>query len=352
MMTLILFIVVFGVVVVAHEFGHFLLAKANGIHVVEFSVGMGPTLCSFTKNDTRYALKLFPIGGACMFEGEDGLNTKEGEVSEGSFLHANVWGRISTVVAGPFFNFILAFVLSMVLIGLAGFDAPIVPEVQEGMPMSEAGIQAGDRIISMNGEKIDIFREVTAFFQFNPVTENSVIEIVYERNGEENHAVVTPVQNEEGRWVVGITLRSSYTEASPVEIVKYALIEVKYWVKTTLQTIAQLVTGRVSKDEIAGPVGIVNMVGGVIEESVEYGFLTVFLNILNMCILLSANLGVMNLLPIPALDGGRLVFILIEAVRGKPIDQEKEAMVHLIGLAALMLLMVFVMYNDIARIFQ
>ena len=369
-MNILVAILIFTLIVVIHEFGHFLLAKKNGVGVIEFSVGMGPRLVTFAKNNdgvkvwwglsqkkfehlngfdgiTKYSWKLLPIGGSCAMVGEDEVSS-----AEDAFGQKGVWARFWVIFAGPFFNFILAFVLSMVLIGFAGFDAPIVPEVQEGMPMSEAGIQAGDRIISMNGEKIDIFREVTAFFQFNPVTEDSVIEIVYERDGEENHAVVTPVQNEEGRWVVGITLRSSYTKASPMEVVKYGLIEVKYWVKTTLQTVAQLLTGRVSKDEIAGPVGIVNMVGGVIEESVEYGFLTVFLNILNMCILLSANLGVMNLLPIPALDGGRLVFILIEAVRGKPIDQEKEAMVHLIGLAALMLLMAFVMYNDITRIFQ
>ncbi len=368
-MNIIVAILIFTLIVVIHEFGHFLLAKKNGVGVIEFSVGMGPRLITFAKNSqgtkvwwgmsqkqfeqledfdgiTKYSWKLLPIGGSCMMVGEDEVSD-----ADDAFGKKGVWARFWVIFAGPFFNFILAFVLSMVLIGLAGFDAPVVPEVQEGMPMSEAGIQAGDTIVSINGEKIDIFREINAFFQFNPVTEDSVLEIVYERDGAENHAVVKPVQNEEGRWVVGITLRSTYEKASPVEVVKYGLIEVKYWIKTTLQTVVQLVTGKVSKDEIAGPVGIVNMVGGVIEESAEYGFLTVFLNILNMCILLSANLGVMNLLPIPALDGGRLVFILIEAVRGKPIDQEKEAMIHLIGLAALMLLMVFVMYNDITRLF-
>ena len=131
-MTLILFIVIFGVVVIAHEFGHFLLAKANGIHVVEFAVGMGPTLCGFQKKGTKYSLKLFPIGGACMFEGEDGLMTKEGESSEGSFLNASVWGRISTVVAGPIFNFILAFVIAFIMVSMTDYVAirdPIATEV-------------------------------------------------------------------------------------------------------------------------------------------------------------------------------------------------------------------------------
>ena len=163
MMTLIWFIVIFGVVVIAHEFGHFLLAKANGIHVVEFSVGMGPTLCSFKRKETKYALKLFPIGGACMFEGEDGLNTKEGEESEGSFLKANVWGRISTVVAGPLFNFVLAFVVAFLMVGMSDAiyirDA-VASEVAEGSGAEAAGLQDGDRILSINGEKIKLFDEI------------------------------------------------------------------------------------------------------------------------------------------------------------------------------------------------
>lgn len=368
-MNIIVAILIFTLIVVIHEFGHFLLAKKNGVGVIEFSVGMGPRLITFAKNEsgskvwwgmsqkqfeglegfdeiTKYSWKLLPIGGSCMMVGED-----EVVEADNAFGKKGVWARFSVIFAGPFFNFILAFLLSMILIGFAGYDAPIVPEVQAGYPMSEAGIQAGDRIISINGDRIDIFREITAFFQFNPITEDSVLEIVYERNGEQKNAVVRPIQNEAGAWMVGITLRSTYQKASLPEVVKYGLIEVKYWIKTTLETVGQLVAGKIGKDEISGPVGIVNMVGGVIEESSEYGAMTVFLNVLNMCILLSANLGVMNLLPLPALDGGRLVFILIEAVRGKPIDQEKEAMVHLIGLAALMLLMVFVMYNDITRLF-
>ena len=131
MVTLILFVIIFGVVVVSHEFGHFLLAKANGIHVVEFAVGMGPTIFSFQKKETKYSLKLFPIGGACMFEGEDGLETKEGEPSEGSFLNASVWGRISTVFAGPFFNFILAFIIALIMVNLIVIRDPVATEVLE-----------------------------------------------------------------------------------------------------------------------------------------------------------------------------------------------------------------------------
>ena len=159
MMTLIWFIVIFGVVVIAHEFGHFLLAKANGIHVVEFAVGMGPSLASFQKKGTKYSLKLFPIGGACMFEGEDGLMAKEGEDSEGSFLNASVWGRISTVAAGPIFNFILAFIIAFVMVNMKDIIAirdPIATQVAEGGGAEAAGLQDGDRIISIDGEALSV----------------------------------------------------------------------------------------------------------------------------------------------------------------------------------------------------
>ena len=167
-MTLILFIVIFGVVVIAHEFGHFLLAKANGIHVVEFAVGMGPTICSFQKGGTKYSLKIFPIGGACMFEGEDGLMTKEGETSEGSFLNASVWGRISTVVAGPIFNFILAFLIAFIMVNMKDIIAirdPVATQVAEGGGAEAAGLQDGDRIISINGERLRLYQEISLYMQ-------------------------------------------------------------------------------------------------------------------------------------------------------------------------------------------
>ena len=193
MMTLIWFILIFGVVVIAHEFGHFLLAKANGIHVVEFSVGMGPSIWSVKKGGTKYSLKLFPIGGACMFEGEDGLMTKEGEVSEGSFLNASVWGRISTVVAGPFFNFILAFIIAFIMVNMSGIVAirdPIATQVSEGGGAEAAGLQDGDRIISINGEKMHLYQEISLYMQAS--YQGGDVEIVYERNSARNTVTVTP----------------------------------------------------------------------------------------------------------------------------------------------------------------
>ena len=157
-MKIVIFLVIFTVIILVHEGGHFLLGKKNGIGVIEFSLGLGPTICGFTHHGTKYSLKLLPFGGACMFEGEDGVSD-----SPTAFPNANVWGRIATVAAGPIFNFLLAFFLSLFVIGSIGFDAPIIGGVLDGYPAEEAGIQEGDRILKMNGEKAILLRQLNVF---------------------------------------------------------------------------------------------------------------------------------------------------------------------------------------------
>lgn len=353
-MTVILFILIFGVVVIAHEFGHFLLAKANGIHVVEFAVGMGPTLCSFQKKGTKYSLKLFPIGGACMFEGEDGLMTKEGEISEGSFLNASVWGRISTVVAGPVFNFILAFVIAFIMVNMKDIIAirdPIAAQVSEGGGAEAAGLQDGDRIISIDGEKVKLYQEISLYMQTSYT--GGDVEVVYERDGNRYTARVTPQYDESiGFCLLGI-MNADYIEPEGVETFKYAWYEMRYSVKATYKSLGMLFKGRVSRQDVAGPVGIaVNVVGKTYDAAKEYGWQSVLLSMLNITLMLSVNLGILNLLPVPALDGGRLVFLLVEVIRGKPVPPEKEGMVHFVGLMFFMVLMVFIFFNDLSNIFM
>ena len=166
--TIIVFVLIFGVVVIAHELGHFLIAKLNGIKVLQFSIGMGPDIIKFTKGETKYVLKLLPIGGACMFEGEDGIYStapegeeKEGQKPEGAFHEANVWSRIATVFAGPFFNIILAFLLSLIVVGFSGEVIPTINSLTEGYPAQEAGLQEGDIITKIDGERIYLQGEVT-----------------------------------------------------------------------------------------------------------------------------------------------------------------------------------------------
>ena len=348
-MTLIFFVLIFGTIVLAHEFGHYLLAKVNGIHVVEFAIGMGPKLVGFHRNGTDYVIRLLPIGGACMFEGEDGLNQKEGELSPNSFNAAPVWARISSVVAGPLFNFILAFILALVLVGFSGSDKPVVLGVMEGYPADEAGIEPGDEIIRMNGDKIYLAREIYINTYLNgdkPMT------IEYERDGQRYTTTLIPKYSEEsGRHLIGFQGYGEAVEAEGLAVFKYAYYEVRYSFVSTIKSLSMLVQGEASKDDVSGPIGIAQVIGEVAEESTPYGPLVLILNLCNIALLLSVNLGVLNLLPLPALDGGRLVFMLIEAVRGKPIPPEKEGMVHFAGFVALMVLMVFVMYNDIVRLF-
>lgn len=348
--SIILFIIIFCVIVVAHEFGHFIVAKKNGIHVVEFFIGMGPSILSFTKGDTKYSIKLLPLGGACVFEGEDGLNEKEGEFSEHAFPNAPVWIRFATVLAGPIFNFLLAYLLAAILVANTGVILPVVNTVVEGSGAEKAGLQPGDCIVSMNGKKIHLREQVSFYSQLN--TKGKPVELVYERDGEEYSTTVVPTYDEEAqRYMIGI-FYGEYRDCNPAMTLRYAFHEMNFYVEMTIKSLGMLVTGQLSMDDLSGPVGIVKVVDDTYDAAKSYGIPSVILSMINIALLLSANLGVMNLLPLPALDGGRLVFLLIEALRGKPVPPEKEGIVHLAGMAVLMVLMVVVLFNDITKFFD
>lgn len=437
-MSIIVAILVFSIIIIIHELGHFLLAKKNGIGVVEFSIGLGPTIWGITKGETKYSIKLLPFGGMCQMVGED---TDQDTVAENAFYSKGVWQRFSVVFAGPFFNFILAFALSVFVIGFVGYDAPTIASVTAGSPAETAGLQPGDTIIKIGGEKVSIGREVDSYFMYNELTADPV-EIIYERDGKESTTTVEPILTKQ--YLLGFTYYpnadsvaevSSVTENFPfhqagilpgdvvthvngeklstgaelsvymdshpldgslvsvtyerktdsgnvsttVELtpllyqeaysvgfaynlarektgffntLKYSVIEVKYWIVTTVKNLGLLVTGQLGTEDVGGPVAIIGTIGDVYEQTSEQGnALDVVLQMAYITILLSANLGVMNLLPIPALDGGKLLFTLIEALRGKPLDREKEGMVNLIGMVLLMLLMVFIFFNDIRNVF-
>lgn len=352
--TIISFIIIFTVIVVAHEFGHFLLGRLNGIKVNEFAIGMGPVLFRKQFTNTLFTIRLLPIGGACTFEGEDGIYEDEEqerkEPQEGSFQKATVWGRIATVFAGPFFNFILAFLLALVITWLCGADAPVVREVTPGLPAQAAGMQAGDEIVKINNQNIYLWREVSLISMMN---NGEMLDIVYERNGERYSAIITPEYSEtDGRYYIGFQGSGKLVECDNLNVFKYAFLEVRYWLIATFKSLGFMISGQATADDIAGPVGIATVIDDTIEQTSQYGVLNVVVNMMNIAVLLSVNLGVINLLPLPALDGGRLVFLLIEAIRGKALPAEKEGMVHLIGFVALMILMLFVLYNDIMRIFR
>jgi regulator of sigma E protease len=429
-MNIIVAILILGVIVIIHELGHFLLAKTNGITVTEFSVGMGPRIASFVRKGTRYSLKLFPFGGSCMMLGED-----ETVDDDGAFHKKGVWARFSVIFAGAFFNFILAFVLALIILGDVGVDKPYVTTIKKDGPAAEAGLQKGDLITAIDGSPIHMSREIMYYYYFNPITDQPVtidflrngekqsvtltsvwlddyklgfgytpsdkpaviesltkdyplekagiqtgdiivgingtkitsanqladyisenpitkdpMSITYERNGVTSEILITPILEQSG-YEMGWGYNQYREKVSALEVVKYSFYELKLNIVNTIKSLLYLFTGKVSMKEVSGPVGIVNVVGDIVDESQDYGFHATFLSLAQFSILLSANLGVMNLLPLPALDGGRLVFLLIEAVRRKPVPKEKEALVHMVGMAALMVLMVLVMFNDIKNIF-
>ena len=429
-MKILIAIIIFSAIILFHEFGHFLFAKLNGISVTEFSLGMGPRLWSFQKGETRYSLKLLPLGGSCAMVGED---TGEEDIP-GSFNSAPVWGRISVVAAGPIFNFILAFVLAVIIVGFVGYDPAEVlkvdktsaaagagiqtgdviteyngyhvdlakdlyvymylnelkegdavslkvlrdgktesitytPDVSvryllgfnrsdassmtvqsliDGMPLQEAGLQPGDTITAINGVKISDGEAYDAYLAEHPLSDESV-EITYDRDGLDYTATITPKEYRTPQ--LGFSYNLGYTKTSGLQVFKYGALEIKYMIRTTLLSLKELVTGQLGFQNLSGPVGVVDAIGTTYEESKSEGALMLWMNMLNMAVLLSANLGVMNLLPLPALDGGRLVFLVIEAIRRKPINREIEGKIHFAGLMALMVLMVVVMYNDILKIF-
>lgn len=335
-------LLVFSVIIIIHELGHFLLAKASRITVLEFSLGMGPRLLSFEAGGTRYSWKLLPFGGSCRMLGED-----EGEEGEGSFGSKSVWARIATVAAGPVFNFILAFVLSVFIISYIGYDVPVVLGVTEGYPAEAAGLQAGDVITKMNGKRIHLYREFSNYAYFHT---GETILFEYERDGEKYQTEITPILTESG-YKYGISGSVNYRQKTNViETVQYSAYEVYYWIDTTIQSLKLLLRGGVELDDMSGPVGVVEIIGDTYEESKSEGMFYVWLNLMNVAILLSANLGVMNLLPIPALDGGRLVFLIVEAIRRKRVNPELEARIHLAGMMLLMIFMVVVLLNDVKKI--
>ncbi len=343
-MNIIIALIIFSIIILFHELGHFLLAKKNGIKVNEFCLGLGPTIAGFTKGETKYSLKLLPFGGACMMEGEDGDSQ-----DERSFNSKSVWARISVVAAGPVFNFIMAWVFALIIMASVGYDRPILSSVREGFPAEEAGLMQGDEIISMNGSRTHFFREISQYSMFHP---GQTIDVVYEREGKRSTVTLTPKLDEEsGRELLGMNGNPQRERGNFLETVSHSFYEVKYLICTTVESLKMLVTGKVGLKDLSGPVGLVKVMGDTYTSNESAGGVGLaLLSMINFSIFLSANLGVMNLLPIPALDGGRLLFLLIEAVRRKKIDPEKEGMVHFVGLVALMALMVFVMFNDIRNI--
>jgi len=271
-----------------------------------------------------------------------------------SFFDKGPLAKMAVIAAGPIFNFILAFVFSLVILSWAGIDPAVIAGTSEGMPAETAGLKEGDVITKLDGRKIHLSREISMYLM---TAGQDPVQVEYRRYDETSsswtteHTVIQP-EFKDGRYYLGVILQGHRdAPESLVQVLQYSVYEVRYWILTVIDSLKMIAGGKVSTNDIAGPVRIVTIIDQTVEENTQYGFVTVVMNLLNLMVMFSANLGVMNLLPFPALDGGRLVFLLWELVTRQPVSQRVESAVNMAGMALLMTFMVFVVFNDLRMIF-
>ncbi|HIU56356.1 MAG TPA: site-2 protease family protein [Candidatus Ornithomonoglobus merdipullorum] len=383
MVTAIVTIVMFLVMVSFHEFGHFITAKLMNFKILEYSIGFGPAIWHSKKSEIQYSLRAIPFGGYCKFEGED-----EKSEDKRAFSNQPVWKRMIVVAAGGIFNVILGFVLFLFIVpALSPISTNVIDEVVENSYIEEAGILPGDEVVEINGKHVSFYNDISLYtqdfqageecelvvkrdgeklsFTFRP--SESVTEYTYTDEGIEVTSSMNGVSEEtvlyrygEGaerddskigttetvtRLIIGF--RPQQEDINALNIWGEAWNETKFVVKLVYNSLWQMVTGRVGMDQMGGPVGIVSEVNNAVNSGSES-----WLYVLNLTALLTINLGVFNLLPIPALDGGRLLFMIIELIRRKPIPPEKEGIVHAIGFLLLIALIIAVSFNDIMRLIR
>jgi len=360
-------LLVLSMIVLFHELGHFLLARINGIAVLEFSLGFGPRLLSWKnkKSGTRYSVKCIPFGGSCAMLGEFGdepeLEDLREEFADGkhgvSFFEKSPLAKISVVAAGPLFNFIMAFVLAIAVVAWSGCDVPEIAQVVEDCAAERAGLQEGDIITRVGNRDVILTREIILHMY---VHGNEDLAIQYKRQDPadrtwEIHEAVLESDYyyyQDGRYFSGMNFYGNRPATESVfTLLKYSAAEVRYNILSVIDSLAMLGKGQVEKDSIAGPVRIVNMIDETVETVSPYGVVYVIMNLFNLMIMFSANLGVVNLLPFPALDGGRILFLLWELITGRPLNSKFENLVNMISMAILMAFMVFVIFNDLTFIF-
>ncbi|MGL6174214.1 MAG: M50 family metallopeptidase [Cellulosilyticaceae bacterium] len=341
MITKILMIVLmFALIVLIHEWGHYIAAKKMGVRVNEFAIGMGPKIWGKQKGETLYSIRAFPIGGFCAMEGEAGEST-----GIDSMTSKSPWQRLIIFAAGAFMNFLLAWLLLSLVIGYRGYQGTTVEVVQPDMPAAVAGLQVGDEIVSVEGIKVkrlsdisEVLKDVEKTYEFQIKTSN----------GQDKTLRIKPTIVEDGTAKFGFI--TGLERGNLFVAIKEGLLGTFGMITMVFGGFIQIITGQVAVNDLAGIVGVVQVSSDAWNATIQYGLLEAIMQMVYIGALLSANLAVLNLLPLPALDGGRIVFTLIELVRGKPISPEKEGMVHFIGFVMLMILMVVVLYNDIVRI--
>lgn len=341
MLQIILAILAFGLLVIVHEFGHFITAKRGGVQVNEFWIGMGPTLLKKQHNGTLYCLKLLPFGGACVMEGEDSESD-----NDHAFGKASLPRRMLIVAAGALMNFLVGFLIVLAVIQPNGPNGGyIVSTIDSVDPASTAaaagGLQAGDEILEVDGHNILLRSDFEMALSRGMDT---TYEVVVRRDGEKVTlpAVVleATIEGEDGRKIIGLTFAEQ-----PDSIGMHVNMAVRTslnYARLVWVSLGMLVSGQVGVDQLSGPVGVASVMATTASYSISA--------FLQLVAFISINLGVMNLLPLPALDGGRLVFLIIEGIRRKPVPAKYEGYIHAAGLMLLLALMVYVTGQDIVRL--
>ena len=342
--TIIFAILFFSLIIFVHEFGHFITARIFRVKVHEFAIGMGPKLVSWGRGETKYSIRAIPVGGFCSLEGED-----EASDDEGSFSRKPWYMKLVILAAGAAMNVVLGFVICTLFVGINANESGGVPSTVIDTIMEKADaarvLQPGDRLVKLNGEKINIKRDIDFAMQKAAGGES---QITFIREGVKMTETFSPykAQYEDGTpaYLVGITLKTD--EPNVFNILKESVFQTVWMGKLVYKSLGMMISGQVGMNEISGPVGVV----GMMSETANQGGIIGFLNLLFLGAFISVNIGIMNLLPIPALDGGRILFVIVEAIRRKPIPPEKEGIIHFVGLVLLFGLMIFATWNDIIRL--
>lgn len=345
-MSIIFALVIFEIIIIVHEFGHYIVAKACGVKVNEFAIGMGPAIVKFKKGETLYAWRILPIGGYCSMEGEDAEST-----DDRAFCKKSVSKRMAIVVAGIVMNLILGYVL---LVIHTAWTAPItstqISWFEENAKSQSTGLQVGDKIIKVNGMRI--FTPMDLSYQFQN-DKDSIFDMTVVRDGKkvDIENVMFDAEND----TMHIDFKVMPVKATVGTVLSNSLKQTVSNARLIYISLADLVQGEYSIRDLSGPVGIVDTIGDVIKQQTDeetgINWTALGQSMLSMGAFITINIGLFNLLPLPALDGGRFIFLIIEAIRKKPVPPDKEGMVHLIGLAALMLLMIVVTVSDVLKLF-